>query len=160
MDGTGLICLAHRVCTEVGNAPLHDGLVFFWSSCPSIVGCEFRKIRPGDDHRNAAVRVECYLTLRIGTKQIRLLAVLLKRDRNQLPRSYEVFGRRLRDRLLTRQRNSEINADAATKTKMRRFIVILLMVGGCRVVAWRSGGTHVGRRVAYHNSSWALSAIV
>src|SRR6266478_10250173 len=33
VGGNGLICLADRVRTEVGNAPLHDGLVFFWSSC-------------------------------------------------------------------------------------------------------------------------------
>lgn len=106
VGGKGLICLAHRVRTEVGNAPLHDGLVFFWSSCLAIVGCEFRKIRPGDDERYAAVRVERHLTLRIGTKQIALLAVLLKRDRNERPRSYEVFGRRLRGYLLG-QKNSE-----------------------------------------------------
>jgi hypothetical protein len=96
VDGTGLICLAHRVRTEVGDAPLHDSLVFFWSSCVAIVGGEFRKIRLGHDHRNATVRVECDLTLRIGAEQIGLLAVLLKRDRNQRPRSYEVFARRLR----------------------------------------------------------------
>ena len=29
VDGTGLISLAHRVRTEVGDAPLYDGLVFF-----------------------------------------------------------------------------------------------------------------------------------
>jgi hypothetical protein len=94
--GNGLICLTHRVRTQVGNVSLHDRLVLFWSSCLAIVGCEFRKIRPGDDERHAAVRVERHLALRIGTKQIALLAVLLKRDRNERPRSYEVFGRRLR----------------------------------------------------------------
>jgi hypothetical protein len=43
--------LFRRVRTEVGDAPLHGGLVFFWSSYVAIVGCEF-KIRPRDDHRN------------------------------------------------------------------------------------------------------------
>jgi hypothetical protein len=32
VGGNGLICLADRVRTEVGNAPLHDGPVSFWSS--------------------------------------------------------------------------------------------------------------------------------
>jgi len=32
LDGKGLIRLAHRVRAEEGNAPLHDGLVFFWST--------------------------------------------------------------------------------------------------------------------------------
>src|SRR5262249_48127205 len=39
--GDNLICLAHRVGAEVGKAPLHDGLVFLWSSRHAIVGCEF-----------------------------------------------------------------------------------------------------------------------
>jgi len=30
--GIGLICLVYRVGTEEGDAPLHDGLVFVWSS--------------------------------------------------------------------------------------------------------------------------------
>lgn len=52
--GIGLIDLAHRVDTEEGDAPLHDGLVFFWSSWLSIVGCEFRKIRPSSGVGNRA----------------------------------------------------------------------------------------------------------
>jgi hypothetical protein len=47
------------------------------------------------------------LALRIGTIEIGLLAGLLKRDRNERPRSHEIFGRGLRVRLLTRQKNSE-----------------------------------------------------
>ena len=74
--------LAHRVRTEEGNAPVHDGLVFFWSSCLAIVELEFGKIRPDDDFRNAAVSLPRRLALRIGTIKIGLLAVLLKRDRN------------------------------------------------------------------------------
>jgi hypothetical protein len=66
---------------------LHDGIVFFWSACMAIVGCEFRKIRPGDDERHAPVWAERHLALRIWTKQIAFLAVLLKRDRNERPRS-------------------------------------------------------------------------
>ncbi|MGA8659358.1 MAG: hypothetical protein WB586_24800 [Chthoniobacterales bacterium] len=95
MDGHGLCRLVDRVRAEVGKASLHDGLVFFWSSCLAIVGYEFRKIRPGDDERYAAARVEHHLALWIGTIKIGLFAVLLKRDGNQRPRSYEVFGRRL-----------------------------------------------------------------
>jgi hypothetical protein len=79
VPGIGLICLAHRVGTEEGNAPLHDRLVFFWSSCLAIVGCEFRKIRPSNDFRKAAGRVERQLTLRVWTIEIGLLAVLLPR---------------------------------------------------------------------------------
>src|SRR5271166_5525112 len=78
VEGNGLICLAHRVRTEVGNAPLHDGLVFFRGSCLAIVGGEFRKIRTGDDYRKAAVRVEHQLALRIGTPIIALLSIPLK----------------------------------------------------------------------------------
>jgi hypothetical protein len=99
--------LAHRVRTEEGNAPVHDGLVFFWSSCLAIVELQFGKIRPDDDFRNAAVSLPRRLALRIGTIKIGLLAVLLKRDRNERPRSHEIFGRGLRGRLLTRQKNSE-----------------------------------------------------
>src|SRR4029077_8381083 len=47
VGGIGLICLTHRVRTEVGKAPMHNGLVFLRGSCLSIVGCEFGKIRPG-----------------------------------------------------------------------------------------------------------------
>jgi hypothetical protein len=97
VDGKGFGSVADRVRTEVGNAPLNDGLVLFWSSCLTVVGCEFRNIRPGDDDRKTAIRVERHLASRIGTKQITFLAVLLKRDRNERPRSYEVLGRRLRD---------------------------------------------------------------
>ena len=50
--------------------------------------------------KESAVRVERHLALRIGTKEIALLAVLLKRGGNERPRSYEVFGHRLRDYLL------------------------------------------------------------
>jgi hypothetical protein len=92
---------------RIGNAPLHDCLVFFWSSCLVIVGCEFRKIRPSNDFRKAAGRVERPLTLRVWTIEIGLLAVLLKRDGNERPCSHQVFGRRLRGRLLTRQNKSE-----------------------------------------------------
>jgi len=106
VDGHGLCRLVDRVRAEVGKASLHDGLVFFWSSCLAIVGCEFRKIRPGDDERYAAVRVEHRFALWIGTIEIGLLAVPLKRDGNERPRSYEVFGRRLRGYLLG-QKNSE-----------------------------------------------------
>ena len=106
VEGNGLICLAHRVRTEVGNAPLHDGLVFFRGSCLAIVGGEFGKIRTGDDYRKVTVRIEDRLALRIGTVHIGLLAVLLKRDGNERPRSHEVLGR-LRDRLLSGQKNSE-----------------------------------------------------
>ena len=105
--GIRLIRLAHRVGTEEGKAPLHNCLVFFWSSCLAIVGCEFRKIRPGNDFRKAAARVVRPLAFRVWTIEIGLLAVLLKRDGNERPRSHQVFGRRLRGRLLTRQNKSE-----------------------------------------------------
>ena len=62
--GIRLIRLAYRVGTEEGKAPLHNCLVFFWSSCLAIVGCEFRKIRPGNDFRKAAARVVRPLALR------------------------------------------------------------------------------------------------
>jgi hypothetical protein len=38
VGGNSLICLAHRVGAEVGKAPLHDGLIFFWS-------CSARRLR-------------------------------------------------------------------------------------------------------------------
>jgi hypothetical protein len=99
VGGNSLICIAHRVRTEVGKASMHDGLVFLRTSCLSIIGCEFGKIRPGDDDRNMAVRVIHYLSLWIGTIKIGLLAVLLKRDGNERPCSHEVLGRRLRGRI-------------------------------------------------------------
>ena len=63
VEGNGLICLAHRVRTEVGNASLHDGLVFLRGSCLSIIGSEFGEIRPGDDERNMTVRVDTLFVL-------------------------------------------------------------------------------------------------
>ena len=107
MASNNFICLAHRVRAEVGKAPLRGCLVFFWSSCLAIVELEFGKIRPDDDSRNAAASLPRRLALRIGTIKIGLLAGLLKRDRNERPRSHEIFGRGLRVRLLTRQKNSE-----------------------------------------------------
>jgi hypothetical protein len=89
VGGDDLVCLAHRVRAEVGNAPLHDGLVFLWSSRHAIVGCEFGKIRTGDDDRKMTVGIERLLALRIGTIKIRFLAVLLKRDGNQRPRPHK-----------------------------------------------------------------------
>jgi hypothetical protein len=56
VDGKGFGSVADRVRTEVGNAPLNDGLVLFWSSCLTVVGCEFRNIRPGDDDRKTAIK--------------------------------------------------------------------------------------------------------
>jgi|SRR5208282_1747454 len=93
VGGNSLICLAHRVRAEVGKAPLNDGLVFFWSSRLAIVGCEFGKIRTGDDDQNVAVSLVRLLTLRIGTIKIGLLAVLLKRDGNERPRPHKLLGR-------------------------------------------------------------------
>jgi hypothetical protein len=57
VTGNGLICLTHRVRTEIGKASLHDGLVFLCTSCLAIVRCEFGKIRPSDDDRKMAVSV-------------------------------------------------------------------------------------------------------
>jgi hypothetical protein len=133
--GNVLICLAHRVRTEVGNAPLHDGLVFFWSSCLAIVGCEFRKIRPSDDERHAAVSIVRLLALRIGTIKIGLLAVLLKRDGNERPRSHKLL-RRLRDRRpppLWAEKLRRSCADVVMKDKMRRFMVPEQQKGSDRV---------------------------
>ena len=107
VERNGLICLTHRVRAEVGNAPLYDLRVFFWSSQLATIGREFGKSRAGDDYRKAAVRVEDRLALRIGTIKIGLLAVLLNRDGNERPCSHEVLGRRLRDRLLYGQKNTE-----------------------------------------------------
>src|SRR6516225_8247757 len=73
-----MICLAYRARAEKGNAPLHDCFVFFWSSRLAIVGREFGKIRTGDYFRKVAIKVEHQLALRIGTKIIGFLAVLLK----------------------------------------------------------------------------------
>src|SRR5271169_2711445 len=70
VEGNGLICLTHRVRAEVGNAPLHDGLIFFWSTCLAIVGGEFGNIRTGADGRKAAVRIEDRLALRTGAEQL------------------------------------------------------------------------------------------
>jgi hypothetical protein len=50
--------------------------------------------------------VEHHLALRIGTKIIGLLAVLLKRDGSERPRPHKLLGR-LRDRLLSGQKNYE-----------------------------------------------------
>ena len=43
----------------------------------------------------AAVRVKRHLTLRIGSKKVHLLAVILQRDGNERPRPHKVLGRRL-----------------------------------------------------------------
>ena len=105
MLGQGLCRLVDRVRTEEGNAALHGCLVFFWSSCLAIVGCEFRNIRTGDDQRITAVSVEDLLALRIGTIHIGPLAVLLKLYGDERPRPHELLGR-LRDRLLSGYKNS------------------------------------------------------
>ena len=82
---SGFLRLVDSVCSEEGNAALRDGLVFFWSSCLSIAGCEFGKIRTDDDERIMTARVDDLLALRAGTIHIGLLAVLVQRDRNQRP---------------------------------------------------------------------------
>jgi hypothetical protein len=78
-------------------------------SCPFFSGSEgdARICEPGVVGLNAAASLPRRLALRIGTIKIGLLAGLLKRDRNERPRSHEIFGRGLRVRLLTRQKNSE-----------------------------------------------------
>ena len=58
VGGNSLICLTHRIRAEISKAPLHDGFVFFCSSCLAIVGCEFGKIRAGDDNAKASVSNE------------------------------------------------------------------------------------------------------
>jgi hypothetical protein len=104
--GNSLICLAHRVSPEVGKASLHHSFVFFWSSLHAIIGYKFGKIRTGEDGRKAAVRTERLLAHRIGTVIIGRLAVLLKRDGNKRPGPHKLVSR-LRDRLLSGQKNSE-----------------------------------------------------
>ena len=41
VKGNGIICLAHRVRTEDGNAALHDGITFLRGSFLAIVIGEF-----------------------------------------------------------------------------------------------------------------------
>ena len=101
-----MICLAYRVRAEVGKAPLRGCLVFFWSSSLAIVGREFRNVRANKHYGKAAIWFENCLALRIGTKIIGLLAVLLSRDGNECPRPHKILGR-LRDRLLSGQKNCE-----------------------------------------------------
>jgi hypothetical protein len=54
VSGYRLVCLIHRVRTEVEDASPHDGLVFLWRSCCAIVGCEFGQICASDHILKAA----------------------------------------------------------------------------------------------------------
>jgi hypothetical protein len=77
------------------------------------------------------------------------LAVLLKHDENERPRSHEFLGRHLRGRPSFDRINPKISADAVMTGKIRRFMMVLLLaVGGrslalamehaLRLVHWRS----------------------
>ena len=125
------ICLVYRAHAQVGNVPLHDGLVFFWSSCLAIVGCEFGKIRTGDDDRNVAVSRARLLALRIGTKRLVFLpscSIVIETSVHVPTRSLAVVC--AADSSLGRK-TPKISADAVRTAEMMRFIVLLLAVGGC-----------------------------
>src|SRR6516164_1762112 len=89
-----------------GASPGNNRVVFLCSSRHTIVGCEFGKIRTGEDLRKMAVSIVGQLAPRIVTIKIGRLTVLLQRDRDERPRPDKVLGR-LRYRLLPGQKNSE-----------------------------------------------------
>jgi hypothetical protein len=69
VESDRLVRFVDVVSTEVGDRPLHDGLVFLWGTLHAIGGGKLRLSGARGDQDIAAIAIKARLTLRIGTKE-------------------------------------------------------------------------------------------